>query len=366
MVYVGSANKHLIFGAVRAMYTDVAQHPDRGYHFPTGRAACTFVGYPGDGLAGLPEAAVESFAGVGYPFAANVIGAGDTILDIGSGSGTDVLLAAHAAGPSGRIIGLDMTTAMIAKLAATLTAAGGTHVRLLQGNAEQVPLPDGSVDVVTSNGVLNLVPDKRAAAAEIYRVLKPGGRLQLADIALGRPITGDCLSNPVLWAECVVGATLEDEYVALLRASGFEAVEVLGRLDYFSASSSPETRSIARSFNACSIVLRAVKPPVGPLPSPSQWPPPGSSAASSAPGAASTDAPVPDAVLDACGQLCGTLEPSLKAQMRALESGQVLEVRADDPAARLGVPAWTRTAGHALLCEIDDDDRRTRFFLRKR
>jgi SAM-dependent methyltransferase/TusA-related sulfurtransferase len=365
MVYIASTKKNVIFEAVRAMYTDVARDPARGYHFPTGHAACTFVGYPDDELGRLLPAAVESFAGVGYPFAANVIRAGDTVLDIGSGSGTDVLLAARSAGADGQVIGLDMTAAMLAKLDANVAAAGASNVRLLEGNAERIPLPDASVDVVTSNGVLNLVPDKRAAFAEIHRVLRAGGRLQVADIALGLPLTGDCVSNPRLWAECIVGATLEDEYLALLDAAGFDRIEMLGRLDYFSASTSAETRSIAKSFNASSIVLRAVKPPASSLPFPSPWPPAAPARAGEA-HPVPTSAPRPDAVLDGCGQSCGTLEPAMRTQMRALESGQVLEVRADDPAAGLGVPAWSRLAGHALLATIEDDGRRTRFFLRKR
>src|SRR3981081_3270830 len=130
MVYIPSANKHVIFDAVRAMYTDVARHPERGYHFPTGLAACAFVGYPSEQVARLPACAVESFAGVGYPFAANVIRAGDTVLDIGSGSGTDVLLAAQVAGAAGQLIGLDITTAMLAKLEASAAAAGLANVRV--------------------------------------------------------------------------------------------------------------------------------------------------------------------------------------------------------------------------------------------
>jgi SAM-dependent methyltransferase/TusA-related sulfurtransferase len=367
MVYIASTKKDVIFEAVRAMYTDVARDPARGYHFPTGHAACRFVGYPDDELGRLPPAAVESFAGVGYPFAANVIRASDSVLDIGSGSGTDVLLAVRAVGADGHVIGLDMTAAMLAKINANVAAAGASNVRLLEGNAERIPLPDASVDVVTSNGVLNLVPDKRAAFAEIHRVLRPGGRVQIADIALGLPLAGDCVSNPRLWAECIVGATLEDEYLALLDAAGFDGIELLGRLDYFSASTSAETRSIATSFNASSIVLRAIKPPASSLPLPSPWPPASAAAARAGEAHAKpASAPTPDAVLDGCGQGCGTLEPAMKTHMRALEIGQVLEVRADDPAARLGVPAWSRLAGHALLAAIEEGGRTMRFFLRKR
>ena len=368
MVYVASLNKDLIFSAVRAMYTDVAVHPEREYHFPTGRAACVFVGYPPAELAQLPPVAVESFAGVAYPFAANVIAEGETVLDIGSGSGTDLLLSARQVGERGQAIGLDMTAAMLEKVARSVAASGLSNVRLLEGNAEKIPLPDASVDVVTSNGVLNLVPDKRAAFAEIHRVLKPGGRVQIGDIALGQPLSGDCLSNPKLWAECIVGATLEDEYLTMLQQSGFTHIEILGRLDYFCASVSAATRSIAQSFHARSVVIRAAKPPVWRLPTALQWP---SNTSAQPRDAASPDTgpvsiPVADATIDGCGQTCGALEPQMKRHMGALESGQILEVRVDDPTARLGVPAWSRLTGHTLVATIEEDTDRTRFFLRKR
>lgn len=272
MVVVLSQQKDVIFAAIRAMYTDVAQHPERTFHFPTGRDACVLVGYPVALLDALPAAAVESFAGVGYPFAANLIRPGDTVLDVGSGSGTDLLLVASLVGSSGSAIGLDMTAAMLEKLERNVGAAGASNVRLLEGNAERIPLPDASVDVVTSNGVLNLVPDKRAAFAEITRVLRPGGRIQVADIALATPVSDQCRSNPKLWAECVVGATLEHEYIALLEESGLVQIEKLGELDYFSASSSPATRSIAKSFGAISLLLRGAKAPVSTLPEAQPWP----------------------------------------------------------------------------------------------
>jgi arsenite methyltransferase len=365
MVAITSLKKDVIFAAVRGMYTEVAQHPERKYHVPTGREACRFVGYPDERLAALPASAIESFAGVGYPFAANVIRSGDTVLDVGSGSGTDLLLAAQETGAGGHLIGLDLTVAMLAKFTANLAAASAMSVRALEGNAEKIPLPDASVDVVTSNGVLNLVPDKQAAFAEIHRVLRPGGRLQIADIAVGRPLSGKCVSDPRLWAECIVGATVMDEYLTMVEQAGFVQVEALGDLDYFSASSSAATRSIAESFRACSFVLRAAKPPSPPLPRPSPWPPVASLAHDRS---RTTGQPVPaaDAVLDGHGHTCGTIEPMMKRHMRALESGQVLEVRVDDPAARLGVPAWSRLTGHTLLATVEEDERRSRFFLRKR
>jgi arsenite methyltransferase len=367
MVYVASLNKDLIFSAVRAMYTDVALHPDREYHFPTGRAACVFVGYPAARLEGLPAVAVESFAGVAYPFASNVIREGDTVLDIGSGSGTDLLISARIVGDRGRAIGLDMTAAMLDKIARSVAAAGVSNADALEGNAEKIPLPDASVDVVTSNGVLNLVPDKRAAFGEIHRVLKPAGRVQIGDIALGQPLSGDCLSNPKLWAECIVGATLENDYLTMLQQSGFTQIELLGRLDYFCASVSAATRSIAQSFHARSVVIRAAKPPAVSLPPALQWPRVDATANThSSALSESSLMPVADAILDGCGQTCGTLEPQMKLRMRALESGQILEVLADDFTARLGVAAWSRLTGHTLVATIEEDRLRTRFFLRKR
>jgi SAM-dependent methyltransferase len=149
---------------------------------------------------------------------------------------------------------------MRARLQASAAAAGAANIEILEGDAEAIPLPDASVDVVTSNGVLNLVPDKARAIAEIQRVLKPGGRLQISDIALSRPVAERFRQDPELWAECVVGAVEEERYVAMLRAAGFEQVEMIGHIDYFSLSSSAKTREVAQLFNAHSISLRAVKP----------------------------------------------------------------------------------------------------------
>jgi arsenite methyltransferase len=260
MVVITSFQRDLILDAVRTMYTDVANHPERTFHFPTGRAACELVGYPQALLDPLPAAVIESFAGVGYPFAAQAIHAGDTVLDIGSGSGTDVFVARSFVGEGGRVIGLDMTQAMREKLRRTAAAAHARNIEVIDGNAEEIPLPDASVDVVTSNGVLNLVPNKVAAVAEICRVLRPGGRVQIADIVLVRPASSACQANAQLWAECIVGATTEDDYLALFASEGLENVSVLRRLDYFAASASAETRTVAESFGAQAVVFAATKP----------------------------------------------------------------------------------------------------------
>jgi SAM-dependent methyltransferase len=262
MVAILSNKREVILDAVRAMYTAVATEPGKGFHFPTGRAACEFVGYPASILDRVNPDALESFAGVGYPFAADVIRGGDVVLDIGAGSGTDTLIASGLVGATGKVYALDMTAAMRHKLRAITESAGGTNVTVLEGDAEAIPLPDESVSIVTSNGVLNLVPDKARAVTELGRVLRPGGRVQIADIVLSSLPGAACRENPDLWAECVVGATTEADFLALLVDVGLTDVEVLHHLDYFAASSSDETRKVAASFGAQSLVMRARKPAI--------------------------------------------------------------------------------------------------------
>lgn len=261
MVAFVSLKREAIQRAVRDMYAAVASEPQRRFHFPTGRAACEQLGYPAQWLDALPARALESFAGVGYPFAAQIIREGDRVLDIGSGSGTDALICARLVGPRGRVYALDMTPEMREKLREMAQAAGGANVEVLEGDAEAIPLSDASVDAVTTNGVLNLVPDKARAIAEIARVLRPGGRLQIADIALARPVAERFRRDPQLWAECVVGAVEEDRYLAMLREAGFEDVERFASLDYFALSSSEKTREVAKLFSAHSVALRARKAP---------------------------------------------------------------------------------------------------------
>ncbi len=260
MVAIVSNKRAAILKAVEDMYTEVANCPAHHFHFPTGRRAAELAGYPATELDALPPAALESFAGVGYPFAAGVIRENDTVLDIGSGSGTDALIAAHRVGPKGKVYALDLTEAMRAKLALNVSAAGAAAIEILAGNAEQIPLPDRSVDAVTSNGVLNLVPDKTKAITEIFRVLKPGGRLQISDIALAKPITRKAKRDPKLWAECIVGAVEEDAYLDLFRGIGFKHVEYVSSFDYFAHANGEDTRLMAGYFGAQAITFRARRP----------------------------------------------------------------------------------------------------------
>ena len=264
MVAVLGFSKEQIRSAVQDMYTLVARRPQTSLHFPVGRDACLLAGYTEPQIADLPDTALESFAGVGYPFRAEVIKPGDHVLDIGSGSGTDVLLAAQLVGETGKVYALDMTAAMREKLQQTLEQQQVGNVEIVEGDAENIPLPEASVDVVTSNGVLNLVPDKRRAIAEIFRVLKVDGQAQIADIVIAKPVTPDCEDDPELWAECVVGATVDENYLHFFRDAGFEQVEVLRSYDYFAHSPSAETQEVAKQFGAYALELRMRRPSEAP------------------------------------------------------------------------------------------------------
>lgn len=245
---------------VTEMYTSVALgHPD-DLHFPVGRKAAEFVGYPSAELDALPESAIESFAGVAYPFLVDAIRPGDTVLDIGSGSGTDLLIAAMRAGRTGRAFGLDVTPAMLRKALANVQMAVAHNAFLLKGDAGiEIPLPDASVQVVTSNGVVNLIHDKRRAFAEAYRVMAPGGSLQLADIIVHRRMSGSARCDGELWAACIAGADEEDLYLATIQSAGFEDVRVERRLDYFAAAPREDARQTARHYKAEAIVVSARK-----------------------------------------------------------------------------------------------------------
>lgn len=260
MVAILGFSKDQVTSAVQDMYAHVAASPAGGFHFPVGRPACLALGYSEASLERVPDAAVESFAGVGNPFGANAIGPGDTVLDIGAGSGTDTLLASRLVGETGKVWALDITPAMLAKLRETLKKEGIGNVETLDGDAEHIPLPDNSVDVVTSNGALNLVPDKRRAFAEIFRVLRPEGRIQIADVVISRPVPLGGRSDPQLWAECVVGAAVDEDYLRLFREAGFTEVKVLRELDYFSESPSADTRRIAASLGARTMELSMQRP----------------------------------------------------------------------------------------------------------
>jgi arsenite methyltransferase len=184
---------------VRSKYREVAIDPHSTYHFHTGRGLAARLGYDDATVASLPDVAVESFAGVANPFSLRPLATGEHVVDVGAGAGFDAFVAARQVGPSGCVIGVDMTDEMLAKSRSTAAALGMQHVEFREGLAERMPIDDGWADVVISNGVINLCADKRAVFAEIHRVLRPGGVLQFADIANGRPVPAAAINNIDLW-----------------------------------------------------------------------------------------------------------------------------------------------------------------------
>ena len=184
---------------VKSKYREVAADPTRTYHFHTGRGLARRLGYEDDAVDALPDRAVESFAGVANPFALRRLAPGERVVDIGSGAGFDSFLAAAQVGPTGRVVGVDMTPEMLEKSTATGNELGLDHVEFRAGLAESVPVEDSWADVVISNGVINLCADKHAVLSEIRRVLRPGGWLQFADIANGLPVPEGALRDIDLW-----------------------------------------------------------------------------------------------------------------------------------------------------------------------
>ena len=184
---------------VQAKYREVAVTPSGSFHFHTGRALAARLGYDPEVVAALPDRAVESFAGVGNPFSIRRLQVGEQVVDVGSGAGFDSFIAAGQVGPTGSVTGVDMTAEMLDKSRATASVLGYDNVDFLEGLAESIPVEDGTADVVISNGVINLCADKRAVFDEIRRVLRPGGWLQFADIANGRPVPPEALRDIDLW-----------------------------------------------------------------------------------------------------------------------------------------------------------------------
>lgn len=188
----------LLKSEIKKTYACVSAEPETDFIFPTGRAWAQDLGYPQE-LAAVPQSAAESFAGVANPWELGRLGPGERVLDLGCGSGTDTLIAAQMVGPEGRVTGIDMTSEMLAKVRGAVAEAGVENVEILEAEAEQLPFPDGTFDAVVSNGVIDLIPDKDAVFEEIYRVLVPGGRLQVADVTIQAPVSEEGRRKIDLW-----------------------------------------------------------------------------------------------------------------------------------------------------------------------
>jgi SAM-dependent methyltransferase len=211
---------------VQDMYRHVAREEDADLHFALGRPLALRLGYPAELLDAIPPEALASFAGVGYHLDLAALRPGEEVLDLGSGSGTDVFCAAVQVGTSGRVIGVDFTDEQLAKARRLRDRDGLTQTDFVEASIDALPFENGSFDVVISNGVINLSPVKQKVFAEAARVLRPGGRLAIADIVSGRALRERTRRNVELWAACIAGAIPRASYLSTLEAAGFHAGEV--------------------------------------------------------------------------------------------------------------------------------------------
>lgn len=242
---------------VKDMYRLVALEPHAEYHFEMGRKLAERLGYAAADLDRIPAEAIESFAGVGYHFGLAELKKGETVLDLGSGSGTDTFIAALKVGPSGRVVGIDMTDEQRAKAERLRDRGGFANVGYLKAYIEAIPCEHAVFDVVISNGVINLSADKPKVFAEAARVLKRGGRLALSDIVTEVALPEGIVCNATLWAACIGGARQQDEYRSAIEAAGFDVKRVVDNDAYQFIS--PNAQAASREYGVKSISLVAVK-----------------------------------------------------------------------------------------------------------
>jgi SAM-dependent methyltransferase len=240
---------------IRDMYRVVARDPAADLHFETGRALAERLGYPAAWLDAVPQEALASFAGVGHMLDVAAIAPGDNVLDLGSGAGTDAFIAAWLTGPAGRVIGVDMTDAQLAK--ARRLGAGVAQLEFVESLIEAPPVAAGTVDVVISNGVINLAPDKDAVFRAAADALRPGGRLALADIVSARELVERTRRNVALWAACIAGAVPRDDYLGGIERAGLR-VETVRENEY--RFTSDRARAAADKYGVTSVTVLATKP----------------------------------------------------------------------------------------------------------
>lgn len=242
---------------VRDLYRQVAENPFGAYHFETGRALAERLGYPAEQLDEVPVGAVDSFAGVGHFFDLADLSEGERVIDLGSGSGMDAFIAGIHTGPAGIVVGVDFTQEQLDKARRMAAFAHIDHVQFRRGRIEDLPARDGAVDCVISNGVINLCPDKAAVFAEVARVLRPGGRLAIADIVTERPLTEAIVCNVDLWASCIGGAAHEGTYRAAIEEAGLRIEQIRANRYEFT---SKRARDASDKYGVKSISLLAGKP----------------------------------------------------------------------------------------------------------
>ncbi|MBI2376120.1 MAG: methyltransferase domain-containing protein [Deltaproteobacteria bacterium] len=243
---------------VKQMYRAVAQNPHGEFHFEMGRAMAERLGYAAADLDRIPSDAIDSFAGVGYFFDLAELRLGETVLDLGSGSGMDTFVASLKVGPSGRIIGIDMTDEQLAKAERLRSTLGFGNVSYQKGYIEETAVETGSIDCVISNGVINLAPDKERVFREVVRVLKSGGRLAIADIVTDSALTESIVCNADLWAACIGGAAQRDAYREAMETAGLEVLTVKENPSYQFISSGAQ--GATKKFGVKSVSVLARKP----------------------------------------------------------------------------------------------------------
>lgn len=243
---------------VKDMYRAVAENPEGEFHFEMGRALAERLGYPAANLDRVPAEAIASFAGVGYYFHLADLKPGETVVDLGSGSGMDTFLAALHVGKSGKVIGIDMTDEQRAKAARLRDANGFANVSYLKGYIEEAPLPDASADVVISNGVINLALDKAKVFREVARLLKADGRLAISDIVTKVQLPESIVCNSTLWAACIGGAAQQDNYRSLMEDAGLQVRTVEDNPAYEFISDN--AKGASRKYGVKSVSILAVKP----------------------------------------------------------------------------------------------------------
>jgi arsenite methyltransferase len=241
---------------VKDMYRHVAEQPEARYHFELGLLLAKRLGYPGDVLEQVPEGAVESFAGVGYFFDLAELCDGEAVIDLGSGSGMDAFFAALAVGPGGRVVGVDFTVEQLDKAQLLANEAGFDQIEFREGRIERLPADDASFDCVISNGVINLSPEKERVFAEAARVLRPGGRLAIADIVSEQQLKESIVCDADLWASCIGGAAQEDAYRQAIEAAGLR-IEDLHENPYEFISE--RAKDASGKYGVKSVSLLAVK-----------------------------------------------------------------------------------------------------------
>lgn len=241
---------------VKAMYKDVAEKPKEEFHFEMGRNMAERLGYPADTLNAIPAEAIDSFAGVGYYFHYADLKPGESVVDLGSGSGMDTFFAARKVGEDGRVVGIDMTDAQLAKSNTLRKKSDIKNVTYLKGYIQAAPCENESFDAVISNGVVNLAPDKNKVFKEAARLLKPGGRLALADIVTETRLPEGISCDATLWAACIGGALQQDDYLNAIRSAGFIIEQVKDNPEYHFLSDSAQGATETYGVKSISVLAR--------------------------------------------------------------------------------------------------------------